>query len=114
LPVWGRVAAIGPSKRTTPTSLPFARRSVKITAFHASERSAPEVALAKSGRHSLRSIRAARRRVSGQHPVLEVGNARCLDRPDLLELHLGGPEVVEEASAVAEQYWNDVELELVQ
>jgi hypothetical protein len=43
-----------------------------------------------------------------------VRDARRLDRPDLLELHLRGPEVVEEASTVAEQYWNDVELKLVQ
>jgi hypothetical protein len=32
----------------------------------------------------------------------------------LLELHLRGPEVVEEASTVAEHHWNDVELKLVQ
>ena len=37
-----------------------------------------------------------------------------LDRPDLLKLDLGAPEVVEEASAVPEQHRNDVELELVQ
>jgi hypothetical protein len=43
-----------------------------------------------------------------------VRDARRLDRPDLLELHLRGPEVVEEASTVAEHYWDHVELELVQ
>jgi len=43
-----------------------------------------------------------------------VRDAGRLDRPDLLELHLRGPEVVEEASTVAEQYRNDVELKLVQ
>src|SRR6266545_4539035 len=57
---------------------------------------------------------AARRPVSCHHPVLEVGDAGRLDGPDLLELHLRVPEVVEEASTVAEQYWNDVELKLVQ
>jgi hypothetical protein len=36
------------------------------------------------------------------------------DGPDLLELHFGVPEVVEEASTVAEQDRNDVELEFVQ
>jgi hypothetical protein len=39
-----------------------------------------------------------------------VGDAWRLDGPNLLELHLRVPEVVEEASTVAEQYWNDVEL----
>ena len=34
-----------------------------------------------------------------------------LDGPDLLELHLRVPEVVEEAGPVAEQHWNKVELE---
>jgi hypothetical protein len=43
-----------------------------------------------------------------------VRDARRLDCPDLLELHLRGPEVVEQASTAAEQYWNDVELQLVQ
>jgi hypothetical protein len=43
-----------------------------------------------------------------------VRDARRLDRPDLLEPHLRGPEAVEEASTVAEQYWNHVELKLVQ
>src|SRR4051812_18988510 len=55
-----------------------------------------------------------RRRGSCHHSVLEVRDAGRFDGPDLLELHLRVPEVVEEASAVAEQYWNDVELELVQ
>src|SRR5882757_4557755 len=40
-------------------------------------------------------------------------DAGRLDRPDLLELDLSVPEVVEEASAVHEQHRNDVELELV-
>jgi hypothetical protein len=43
-----------------------------------------------------------------------VRDARRLDRPDLLELHLGVPDAVEEASTVAEQYRNHVELKLVQ
>jgi hypothetical protein len=43
-----------------------------------------------------------------------VRDARRLDRPDLLELHLSGPEVVEKASTATEQYWNDVELKLVE
>jgi hypothetical protein len=43
-----------------------------------------------------------------------VRDAGCPDRPDLLKLDLGAPEVVEEASAVPEQHRNDVELELVQ
>jgi hypothetical protein len=43
-----------------------------------------------------------------------VGHAWRPDRQDLLELHLRVPEVVEEASSVAEQYWYDVEFELVQ
>jgi hypothetical protein len=43
-----------------------------------------------------------------------VRDARRLDRPNLLKLHLRGLEVVEEASTVAEQYWYDVELKLVQ
>src|SRR5919198_616664 len=43
-----------------------------------------------------------------------MGDAGRLDRPDLLKLDLGAPEVVEEASAVPEQHRNDVELELVQ
>jgi hypothetical protein len=43
-----------------------------------------------------------------------VRDARRLDRADLLELHLSGPEVFEEARTVAKQYWSDVELELVQ
>src|SRR6266496_2115132 len=55
-----------------------------------------------------------RRRGSGHHPVLEVRDAGGLDGTDLLKLHLRGPEVVEEASTVAEQYWYDVELKLVQ
>ena len=37
-----------------------------------------------------------------------------LDRPDLLKLDLGAPEVVEEASAAPEEHRSDVELELVQ
>src|SRR4051795_9331640 len=57
---------------------------------------------------------AARRPASFHAPVLEVGDAGRLDGPDLLELHLRGPEVVKEASTVAEQYWNDVELKYVQ
>jgi hypothetical protein len=43
-----------------------------------------------------------------------VRDAGRLDRPDLLELHLPGPDAVEEASTVAEQYWNHVELKLVE
>jgi hypothetical protein len=43
-----------------------------------------------------------------------VRDARRLDRPDLLELHLRGPEVVEKASTVAKQHWSDVKLKLVQ
>ncbi len=41
-------------------------------------------------------------------------DAGRLDRADLLKLDLGAPAVVKEASAVPEQYRNDVELELVQ
>ena len=48
------------------------------------------------------------------HPVLEVRDAGSPDGTDLLTLHLRVPEVVEEASAVAEQHWSNVELELVQ
>src|SRR5437660_6630601 len=55
-----------------------------------------------------------RRRGSCHHSVLEVRDAGRLDGPDLLELHLRVPEVVEEASTVAEQHWNNVELKLVQ
>src|SRR5438093_7016607 len=55
-----------------------------------------------------------RRRGSCHHSVLEVRDAGRLDGPDLLKLHLGAPEVVEEASTVAEQHWNNVELKLVQ
>src|SRR5438128_919714 len=51
---------------------------------------------------------------SCHHRVLEVRDARRLDRPNLLELHLRGPDAVEEASTVAEQYWNHVEFKLVQ
>ena len=43
-----------------------------------------------------------------------MGDAGCLDGPDLLELHLRVPEVVEEASTVAEQHRYDVELRFVQ
>src|SRR3954470_14661541 len=57
---------------------------------------------------------AARRPASFLAPVLEVGDAGRLDGPDLLELHLRAPEVVEEASTVAEHDRNDVELEFVQ
>src|SRR5918992_975544 len=57
---------------------------------------------------------AARRPGSCHRPVLEVGDAGRLDGPDLLELHLRVPEVVEEASTVAEHHRNDVELEYVQ
>ena len=39
-------------------------------------------------------------------------DAGRLDRADLLELHALGPDVVKQASTVAEQYGNDVELEL--
>jgi hypothetical protein len=42
-----------------------------------------------------------------------VGDAGRLDGPDLLEPNIRVPRF-EEASAVAEQQWNDVELELVQ
>src|ERR671914_2898831 len=56
---------------------------------------------------------AARRPVSCHHPVLEVGDAGRLDGPDLLELHLRVPEVVEETSTAAEKHRNDVELEFV-
>jgi hypothetical protein len=41
-----------------------------------------------------------------------VRDARRLDGSDLLELHLRVPEVVEEASTVAEHHRNDVELKL--
>ena len=51
---------------------------------------------------------------SGHHPVLEVRDTGGLDGTDLLELHLRVSEVVEDASTVAEQHGNDVELELVQ
>src|SRR5919106_6798911 len=57
---------------------------------------------------------AARRPISSHHPALEVGDAGRLDGPDLLELHLRVPEVLEEASTVAEQHRNDVELKFVQ
>ena len=43
-----------------------------------------------------------------------MGDARRLDGPDLLELHLRVLEVVEEASTVAEHDRNDVELEFVE
>jgi hypothetical protein len=43
-----------------------------------------------------------------------VRDARRLERPDLLQLHLRVPEVVEETSTVAEQQRNDVELKFVQ
>ena len=46
--------------------------------------------------------------------VTEVGDAGRLDGPDLLELYLCVPEVVEETSTVAEHHGNDVELEFVQ
>jgi hypothetical protein len=55
-----------------------------------------------------------RRGGSCHHSVLEVRDAGRLDGPDLLKLHLRVPEVVEEASTVAEQHWNNVELKLVQ
>src|ERR1700730_898732 len=57
---------------------------------------------------------AGRRPVSCHRPVLEVGDAGRLDGPDLLELHLRVPEVVEEASTVAEQHRDDVELKFVE
>ena len=43
-----------------------------------------------------------------------MGDAGRLDGPELLKLHLRIPEVVEQASTVAEQYRNDVQFELVQ
>jgi len=49
-----------------------------------------------------------------QDPVLEVGDAGCLDGPDLLESHIRVPEVVEEARTATEQHRNDVQLKLVQ
>src|SRR5919201_6809966 len=55
-----------------------------------------------------------RRRGSCHQPVLEVRDAGGLDGTDLLKLHLCVPEVVEEASTVAEQHWNNVELKLGQ
>src|SRR5215208_923200 len=69
---------------------------------------------AKSERHSLRPIRGRSATRSCHRPVLEVGDAGRLDGPDLLELHLRVPEVVEEASTVAEHHRNDVELKFVQ
>src|SRR5918992_1399786 len=57
---------------------------------------------------------AARRPGSCHRPVLEVGDAGRLDGPDLLELHLRVPEVLEEASTVAEHHRNEVELKFVQ
>ena len=62
----------------------------------------------------LRECRVAPPPVSCHHPVLEVGDAGRLDGPDLLELHLRVPEVVEETSTVAEHHRNDVELKFVQ
>src|SRR5438132_1204954 len=56
----------------------------------------------------------ARRPVLCHHPVLEVSDAGRLDGPDLLELHLRVPEVVEQASTVAEHHRNDMELKFVQ
>src|SRR5438270_374569 len=55
-----------------------------------------------------------REQLATHHRVLDVRDAGCLDRPDLFELDLGGPEVVEEASAAPEEHRNDVQLELVQ
>jgi hypothetical protein len=43
-----------------------------------------------------------------------VGDAGRLDGPDLLSLHFSVPVVVEEASTVAEQHRDDVELEFVE
>ncbi len=43
-----------------------------------------------------------------------MGDAGRLDGSDLLELYLRVPQVVEEASTVAEHHWNDVELKFVQ
>jgi hypothetical protein len=43
-----------------------------------------------------------------------VGYAGRVDGPDLLELYLCVPEVVEETSTVAEHHGNDVELKFVQ
>ena len=51
---------------------------------------------------------------SRHYPVLEVRDAGGLDGTDLLKLHLRVPEVVEEASTIAEQLWSNVELKLVQ
>src|SRR3954462_88652 len=58
-----------------------------------------------------------RRRVrpsSRPHAVFDMGDPGPLDSPDLLERELGPPQVVEEASAVPEQHWDDVQLELGQ
>jgi len=43
-----------------------------------------------------------------------VGDAGRFDGPDLLELHFRVPEAVEEASTVAEQHRDDVELKFVE
>src|SRR2546421_259362 len=61
-----------------------------------------------------RLARDRRAAASCHHPVLEVGDAGRLDGPDLLELHFRVPEVVEEASTVAEHHRNHVELKFVQ
>src|SRR4051812_25850549 len=48
------------------------------------------------------------------HPVLDVGDARRLDGPYLLELDIAAAEVVEQARATTEQHGHDVQLELVE
>src|SRR5207248_7562436 len=99
-------------------------RTPKATANPAIRRSLPSRestsrrrSRARARRRSLDEVKCGvgrQRPGSCHHCVLEVGTARRLDGPDLLELHLRGPEVVEEASSVAEQYRTDVELELIQ
>jgi hypothetical protein len=54
-----------------------------------------------------------REELATHHPVFDVRDAGRLDRPDLFELDLGAPEVVEEASAAPEEHRDDVQLELV-
>ena len=72
-------------------------------------RSEPLPLCAKSERHSPHSIRGRWATRTFHQPVLEVGDAGRLDGPDLLELHLRVPEVVEEASTVAEHQRNERE-----
>ncbi len=45
--------------------------------------------------------------------VLEVGDIRCFDDPDGLQVDVGARDVVEEPGAVTEHDGNDVELQLV-